>query len=49
MRQRINKRYVIAERLPATLELTIVAMLIALAVGIPLGGARCRPPRLIDR
>lgn len=28
---------VIAERLPATLELTIVAMLIALAVAIPLG------------
>ena len=41
---------VIAERLPATLELTIVAMLIALAVGIPLGVlAAVRRGSLIDK
>src|SRR5262245_54258215 len=28
---------VIAERLPATIELTVVAMLIAIAIGVPLG------------
>jgi peptide/nickel transport system permease protein len=41
---------VIAERLPATIELTIVAMLIALAVAIPLGVlAAVRRGSLIDK
>ncbi|MFI4996628.1 MAG: ABC transporter permease [Hyphomicrobiales bacterium] len=41
---------VIAERLPATLELTLVAMLLALAIGIPLGlWAGLRRGRAVDR
>ena len=41
---------VIAERLPATIELTLVAMLIALAVSIPLGVlAAVRRGSLIDK
>jgi peptide/nickel transport system permease protein len=41
---------VIAERLPATIELTVVAMLIAFAIGLPLGVlAAVRRGSLIDK
>lgn len=41
---------VIAERLPATVELTLAAMLLALAIGIPLGlWAGVRRGRIFDR
>ncbi len=41
---------VILERLPATVELTLAAMLIAIAVGVPLGvAAALRPDGWLDR